>query len=382
MPAPQPQRAPESWARRHSPNMRRDGRPVARAWLAVGAMRNSLPGATMKVRGGRSWVTETGPKTSDPAPMVTPLATVGPKRTAPSPMVTLSPISRGPVQDDAATDDAVGAVGLFATDKKKSVAGYALGGVLGGLFGSGDAKDYKFDLTLDLQHYKGKTSVATASTDLGGDKLVIPGLGVGANGNGYVLDSFGGLNTVKDAMATRSFNITSGGISFGVTKEANGSGFRLAVGVGYEDQQQDANFWAKVPGFVRDIMYEQRVSGDIWNFSAEGSAKVRLSEDFRLALDVSAVLRQGSYVGTNLLKFSGFPDQMVDDKVSKTGFGANLGAELEWKTGRNTSLKLRGDYNNVGSMPVWSTPGGGAPSQIEFGKASSIGGGLIGTIRF
>ena len=273
-------------------------------------------------------------------------------------------------------------LGLFETEDQKTVAGYALGGVLGGLFSGGDAKDYKFDLKAALQHYKGKTSVLTASTDLGGDKLVIPGLGVGANGNGYVLDSFGGLNTVKDASATRTFNITAGGISLGVTKDTGGSNLRLAVGIGYEDQKQSAIFWAKVPGFVRDIMYDQHISGDIWKFGAEGSVKFRLSEGFRLGLDFSGTVRQGRYDGTNVLKFTGFADQMVHDKRSKTGFGASFGAELELKTSRNTSLKLRGDYEHVGSMPVWSTPGGGPRSRIDFGKASSVGAGFIAVIRF
>ncbi len=273
-------------------------------------------------------------------------------------------------------------LGLFATDDKKTVAGSALGGILGGLFSGGAATDTKFDLGFWLQKLKGTTSVVTASTDLAGDKLVIPGLGVGANGNGYALDSFGGLNTVKDAVATRRFNMMSGGLSLGVTKDNEASRLRLAVGIGYEDQKQSAIFWAKVPGFVRDIMYDQHIGGDIWTFGAEASAKFRLCEDFRLGLDVSGTVRQGRYDGTNVLKFTGFADQMVHDKRSKTGFGASVGAEIEWKTSRNTSLKLRADYDYLGSMPVWSTPGGGVMSRIDFGKASSVGAGLIANLRF
>lgn len=273
-------------------------------------------------------------------------------------------------------------LGLFKTDDKKAVAGFALKGVLGGLFGSAPAGEFKFDLGLEFQNYRASTSAVAPSTDLGGDRLVIPGLGVGADGNGFALDSFGGLNTVKDAVATRKFEATSGGISLGISKYDEASIIRLALVAGYESQKNHAAFQASIPGFGRDIAYDQTIDGDIWTFGVEGAVKFPVSKDIAVGGDTRLTLRQGSYDGSNALKFTGFADQMVTDKRSNTGFGATAGAEIEWRATKNTSFIVRGDYTYIDSVPVWSTPGGGERAQIDFGKASSIGAGLIARVRF
>lgn len=226
---------------------------------------------------------------------------------------------------------------------------------------------------MDVRIAEADGSTGADTLPLDGDTLVIPGLGVGPNGNGYALGYFGGLNTLEDAFTRRRHDLVEFGADFhgpsAAEIYAESMGFRVEVGA-YED---DATFGASIPGFARDVGYEQSIDSTAYKFGVFADFAVPLDEMLTLGLEMSASLVWTDFEGSNTLRFTGFADQVVEDEGGGLGGEFNMTAYLDAQVDQSFSIILTAGWiRGEKTTPIWETPGGGELAEITLESAEYL----------
>lgn len=209
-------------------------------------------------------------------------------------------------------------------------------------------------------------------TDLTGDRLVIPGLGEGPNGNGFVFNYFAGLNSPENVSVTRDFVSTE--VDLGVEKELAYPFGRIRLGGygGYEAEDHEADFFAAVPGFARDIGYEQDIDVDAFKLGLTVALEYDLDQDITLGFEARGAVVFADWEGTNRLTFTGFAPQIVDDEGAGTSFDGDFTAFLEGDVSDNVGVVIAAGLFYSSGTPVWSTPGGGTRASIETDDSTGV----------
>lgn len=268
-------------------------------------------------------------------------------------------------------DEPVGAtqprLGLFASERSFDFARYAL-----------DVSSEEMEWELgngmtvkvgaNLRHGEGTSRAEYERTDLGGNRLVIPGLGQGPNGNGFVFSYFAGLNTPENVEIVRDFVTTAVALDVNFAEMTPSERTRLVYGfsLSYEAQDHAADFSASVPGFARDIAYAQEIDADLWRLGLQVGLEWDIDTDWTLGLKAEGGLVFADLDGTNRLEFTAFAPQFAEDETTKKGWDADFTAYLEGAVGEKTSIVIAAEaFYSSGTTPVWETPGGGEPARIE-----------------
>jgi hypothetical protein len=254
-------------------------------------------------------------------------------------------------------------LGLFESEREVSGAIYGLDFS----FSAGGETDSGLRFEGRLRYTEAESRAAFGRTDLAGDRLVIPGLGEGPNGNGFVFNYFNGLNAPGGAEVSRDFVSTQAEIGMIFEPMTVSDRVRWAYGIwgGYEAQEHEADFFAPVPGFARDIAYEQRIDVDAFKLGASLGLEYDLDESVTLGFQLRGSVIFADFEGTNRLTFTGFAPQLVSDEDSQTSFDGDFSAYLDADIGANASIVIAADGFYSSGTPVWRTPGGGARATIE-----------------
>ncbi len=221
-------------------------------------------------------------------------------------------------------------------------------------------------IELEISGFEGETRTESGRIDLAGDRLVIPGLGVGANGNGFVLSYFGGLNSPERIVTERETESLS--VELGYARTSIFSDYTvgdLAVAIGYRDGRDAALAVGAVPGFARDFRYDQTIDTRAVTLGLKAGVETGLGGGWSAGLDASATAVFADYEGSNRLAFTGFADQVVEGSLSRTGYELEAGAHVGFAPTDSARLSVFASGRWNSDAPVWVTPGGGERARID-----------------
>lgn len=232
-------------------------------------------------------------------------------------------------------------------------------------------------VVLRASSFDGSSRAEFGRTDLAGDRLVIPGLGVGPNGNGYVLNYAGGLNSPDEGWAERESVSRAAelGLRFSFPAGGDALGF-IEANAGYRTGESEAQFFAAIPGFARDVQVVQSIETTAFTLGARGGFRFDLGERWSAGIEAAGTVIFASHDGENRLSFTGFDDQLVTGDVSNTGFHGMAEVSLGYDVSPDAQLALfvRGEHET--GVPVWETPGGGALTRIGSDGVQGFSAGL------
>ena len=192
---------------------------------------------------------------------------------------------------------------------------------------------------------------------------------VGANGNGFSLGSFGGLNEPRDIAYSRALSGWTGEVDLLRRSRVDGVNIHGGVGVRYDHEEHGLNFEAAIPGFARAVAYDQEIDVAAWSFMLIFGGDLMLDENFRASFEAAFGYVDADFNGFNELRFTGFANQRVEEDSGADGWRYEAELEIEYLLGENVSVGAfaRAEGDNV--TPYWDTPGGGARSRIETGRS-------------
>jgi hypothetical protein len=217
--------------------------------------------------------------------------------------------------------------------------------------------------------WSGRSVFGTLSLE--GDRLAIAGVGVGAAPNGFALNYLGGLNTLRDGAAERTYEQAGGELEIGWRDTGLSVSQRLALVFGYSREEHTADFAAEIPGFARAVGYRQTIDADYWSVGAVLQGEAVIDGPWRIGGTLKAGYREGDFTGGNTLSFTGFSDARVDDDASEGGFAGSMEVALSYEFGTNARISAVASYARADAVPVWETPGGGARAFIDAGSSES-----------
>lgn len=235
-----------------------------------------------------------------------------------------------------------------------------------------------FNPEIAVSHFEGSTETRIDRIDLGGDRLVVPGLGVGENGNGYVLGYFGGLNTPSAIRAARDYEAWGVAVSDPYAWQVSGAeddeGADVYIGprIGYRNETDDAAVDAEVAGFGRRIRLTETTDADIYSAGLDVTIEVPVYDPAELILGfrLSGGVQFTEADGEARLAFTGFADQVITDETDDTSFEGGISAYLQAQPEENLNVLLTTNYHQ-GKAVVWDAPGGGARAELKTEDASA-----------
>lgn len=276
-----------------------------------------------------------------------------------------------------ATGAAAPTVGLAASDRTFTGEAYGLT-IKADIFGTDSWLRPEFG----LEFYDGETRVSLDRLDLAGDRLVIPGLGVGANGNGFSLGYFGGLNSLTNVDIRRDYEEWGVDVKNPFTWQEFGAGYEaptlyLGPDLAYRHTEEDIGFDADIPGFARDVSMRQTIEADSLFLGAQLGFRVPLNARLETdgGLTLGATITVGAQItsaeGEARLNFTGFAEQFVDDELDDTSFAGGISAYIEAQPAEFLTVFLTTGYHQ-GKAVVWDTPGGGEKAHLEAKRAETL----------
>ena len=218
--------------------------------------------------------------------------------------------------------------------------------------------------------------------DPGGLSLLLPGVGVGPNGDGFELPPFANqtANTLyREDTDHFSFNL-------GMQKQLDlaEAGFTLTpfAGVEYKRFTSDTQFNGDVPLFLSNFAYDTDIEANSFRpfMGAKASYAITPSVSIIGQARYSYDLNFGE--GTDSLFFTGFGTQRAKMKNNESSHSVQIEGGVQFKLKENVNLSLLGNYYSLGNIPVLNNRTGNAPSTFSYKSGNIISGSIRLSVQF
>jgi len=218
--------------------------------------------------------------------------------------------------------------------------------------------------------------------DLGGDNLLIPGVGIGATGVGFFLP--GPNNQITEGVYDVEFDYHK--IMLRIETEYKTANPNLKIipsfGVEYANTETTNRFGGNIPFFVRRFAYDTNFKTQ----SLSPTIGVKMSYDINPMLtffggaQYAYNFNKGS--GEDSLSFTGFGTQSIamNNRASTDSYGLQAGFDIDLDL--PVKLSIEGSYRNVGNVPVMNVRTGSRAASFDYEDAKIFNGAVRLTYQF
>lgn len=236
----------------------------------------------------------------------------------------------------------------------------------------------------DVEKGNSKGSETYGNLNPRGANLLIPGVGVGPNGAGFVLP--GPNNQITNARYEAEYDWHA--FFLGFEADARTSNPRLSVtprvGVRYRESETRNRFTGDIPVFVRSFDYSTKTEvrsisptlGLDVGYQVTPHVKVFAGGEF------SYDLNKGS--GEDSLDFTGFANQTAATKSDRNTHSHSVKAGATFRPNPDFPLDftVQGEYGSIGNVPVMKVRDGMDVSDFSYEPAREFTGTIRTTFRF
>lgn len=249
---------------------------------------------------------------------------------------------------------------------------------------------------LDDTPYIGAGSAVFASLDVGNTidrkqfgvlnpgslSLLIPGVGVGPNGQGFELPP------PNNPTANTFYREDTDHIAFdiGLQKSLRTKNERLNItpfaGVQYRRFKSKTQFFGEVPLFLSRFEYNTDIEVESWSPFIGTQAEYAITPSISLLGSARYLYDFNFGDGRDNLFFTGFGTQSVNMKNDGGSHSAEVQAGISFALSRNSDLSFIANYSSRGNLAIMETRTGTRPSDFEYERGEIVAGQARLTLAF
>jgi len=218
--------------------------------------------------------------------------------------------------------------------------------------------------------------------DPNGDNLLIPGVGVGPNGVGFLLP--GANNQIVNGIYDTEFDYYKVMLGLSAIYKTQNHNLKIipSIGIDYQHSETKNNFGGNIPFFVRQFSYNTttKVKTISPTIGVDLSYRINSMISFFSGAQYAYNLNKGR--GLDNLSFTGFGTQtaVMRNNKNTNSFGLKAGFDINLKL--PVTFSIEGRYQRLGNVPVMNVRDSISISSFSYDDADILSGSLRATYKF